>query len=89
MRIVIAAVVLKGCTFAWVRREVNPFIFPEFIYVFITGKDYMSGAHEDCNCSRGLEGMHVRLGKARSESFYFPRIHLRIYNRKRLHERSL
>jgi len=64
-------VVLKGCTFAWVRREVTPFIFPEFIYVFVTGKDYISEAYEDCNCSRGLEGMHVRLSKARSDSLLF------------------
>jgi len=48
---------------------VNPFIFPESTYVFVTEKDYMSGAHEDCNCSRGLVGMHVRLSKARSDSF--------------------
>jgi len=49
----------------------------------------MSGANEDCNCSRGLEGMHVRLSKAGSDSFLFSRIHLRICNGKRLHERSL
>jgi len=67
---------------------VTPFVFLEFTYVFVTEKDYMSEAHEDCNCSRGLEGMHVRLSKARSESFCLSRIHLRICNGKRLHERS-
>ena len=38
----------------------------------------MSEAHEDCNCSRGLKGMHVRLSKARSDSFCVFRIHLSI-----------
>ena len=69
-------------------RSDSLLFFQNSLTYYVTEKGYMSEAHEDCNCSRGLKGMHVRLSKARSDSFCVFRIHLRICNGKRLHERS-